>query len=639
MIGTILGHRYKLLEKIGGGGMADVYRALDQILLREVAVKILRQQYAHDNEFIKRFQREAHAAASLSHKNVVAIYDVGEEKDKDIHYIVMEYVEGFTLKDLIRKKGRLPVKEALDIAEKICSALDHAHQNHIVHRDIKPHNILIGYHGEVKVTDFGIARAVSEATITHTSSVLGSVHYLSPEQARGGWTDEKTDLYSLGIVLYEMVTGKLPFSGDSPISVALKHLQEDFIYPKEIDPNIPQSVENIILKALVKDPTKRYSSAKEMLIDLQTALNLDRVNEPQFQVDEDDLIDDQETMIIPALKEIDDNEHTTFSKHSRRERKRSILSKLTIVFIVISFILLGVYGFQSIVDKFIVPEVKVPALELKNKDDAVKILNDLNLNYQIVERFDSNVEKGLVIKQEPSQGSVIKVNQEVTLFVSLGKEKVAMPNLINKQRNTASFILQQQGFTNVEIIDAYSDKAPSGEVFRQEPLPEELVIPDETKILLFISKGKEKFEMPNLIGLTESEARAILLKYDLEIGEIKKDFTFEQDKGKVYRQFPFDPGREVTIGDKVDLYISLGYPQDAKSIYSDILVPLNGDQQAEITIVIRDSRERDIVWKKENVTGSKFYDQIELILLPGHKGTISVYKDGKLYLKKTVDYY
>lgn len=249
LLGTTIGHRYKILEKIGGGGMADVYLANDKLLNRQVAIKILHHQYINDNEFVKRFRREAQAASSLSHENIVTIYDIGEEKD--IYYIVMEFIKGYTLKDLINKSGSIEVKQALDIA-KICDALDHAHQNKIIHRDIKPHNILIGYNGEIKVTDFGIARSASQVTITHTGSVLGSVHYSSPEQARGGWTDEKTDLYSLGIVLYEMVTGELPFSGESPISIVLKHLEENFVYPKEINPSIPQSVENIIIKALVK---------------------------------------------------------------------------------------------------------------------------------------------------------------------------------------------------------------------------------------------------------------------------------------------------------------------------------------------------------------------------------------------------
>lgn len=251
MIGQDLGGRYEILTRIGGGGMALVYKAHDVLLNRKVAVKVLRQQFVHDEEFIRRFRREAQSAAALSHPNVVSIYDVGQEEDT--HYIVMEYIEGHNLNEIIQERAPLQPDEAVRIAMQIADALDHAHQNHIIHRDIKPHNILIGKNGRVKVTDFGIARAVTSSTITQTGSVIGSVHYFSPEHAKGINTGEKSDLYSLGIVLYQMLTAKLPFLGESPISVALKHLQENFEEPRIVNPHIPQSVENVILKAMRKN--------------------------------------------------------------------------------------------------------------------------------------------------------------------------------------------------------------------------------------------------------------------------------------------------------------------------------------------------------------------------------------------------
>jgi serine/threonine-protein kinase len=270
MEGRVLGNRYELIEKIGGGGMALVYKAKCRLLDRVVAVKILRPEFTNDEEFVKRFRIEAQAAASLSHPNIVSIHDVGHEDD--VHYIVMEYVDGITLKEYILKKGLLSWKEAVSIASQICSAIEQAHRNSIVHRDIKPHNILITRDGIAKVADFGIARAVSSSTITMVGSTIGSVHYFSPEQARGGYTDEKSDLYSLGIALYEMVTGRVPFDGETPVAVALKHIQDQPVPPLDYESSLPKGVNDIIMKAIKKDQSKRYQSASEMLSDLKGAV-------------------------------------------------------------------------------------------------------------------------------------------------------------------------------------------------------------------------------------------------------------------------------------------------------------------------------------------------------------------------------
>ncbi|HZG76984.1 MAG TPA: Stk1 family PASTA domain-containing Ser/Thr kinase, partial [Paenibacillus sp.] len=300
MNGTTLSGRYELIERVGGGGMALVYKARDTLLNRHVAVKVLRQQYVHDEEFIRRFRREAQSAASLSHPNVVSIYDVGQ--DGETHFIVMEYVEGANLNDIIKAQAPLQTAEAVHIATQICDALEHAHTNGIIHRDIKPHNILIGKNGRVKVTDFGIARAITTSTITQTGSVIGSVHYFSPEHAKGVTAGEKSDLYSLGIVLYQMLTARLPFIGESPISVALKHLQEPVEDPRVVNPMIPQSVENVILKSLRKRPEERYVSAGEMLRDLESCLAPERRGEPKWTYASDDEDDAEATRVIPAIR-------------------------------------------------------------------------------------------------------------------------------------------------------------------------------------------------------------------------------------------------------------------------------------------------------------------------------------------------
>src|SRR5699024_7624896 len=281
IIGHLLNERYRIKRRIGGGGMANVYLGYDLILERNVAIKVLRMEFVNDPEFVERFDREAQAATSLSHPNIVSIYDVGEEDD--ILYIVMEYIDGLTLKEYVMQHGPLSVEIAVDIMEQLTSAIQHAHENGLIHRDIKPQNVLIDHHGTVKVTDFGIAIALSATALTQTNSVLGSVHYLSPEQARGGKATKKSDIYSLGIVFYELVTGQMPFSGQSPVSIALKHLQNDTPSVRQINPAIPQSVENIILKATTKDPFNRYQSVAEMEHVISISLNPENINEPKFE--------------------------------------------------------------------------------------------------------------------------------------------------------------------------------------------------------------------------------------------------------------------------------------------------------------------------------------------------------------------
>ncbi len=315
MIGTVLGNRYEIVEKIGGGGMALVYRAKCRLLNRYVAIKILRDEYINDEEFIKKFRRESQAAASLSHPNIVNIYDVGVDiKDgQEIQYIVMEYIKGKTLKEIIREKGKLTVEETIDYSIQIAEALEHAHKNHIVHRDIKPHNIMLTEDGRIKVTDFGIARAATASTVTNTSNVIGSVHYFSPEQARGGYTDEKSDIYSLGIVMYEMITGKVPFEGDSPITVALKHIQEEIVPPRKIDNTIPIGLENIIMNCVKKSQGDRYATASELLADLRKT----KLSEGKFPI-ENINSNDAPTRIIPAIEDKDENKMKKVNKNKKK---------------------------------------------------------------------------------------------------------------------------------------------------------------------------------------------------------------------------------------------------------------------------------------------------------------------------------
>ncbi|MED4581803.1 Stk1 family PASTA domain-containing Ser/Thr kinase [Brevibacillus choshinensis] len=638
MEGQRLGGRYQLEARVGGGGMAIVYKAKDLILNRPVAVKVLRSQFGTDEDFVNRFRREAQAVASLSHPNVVGVYDVGQEGDT--HYMVMEYIEGYTLKEVIIQRGALPVEEAVRIAEQICDALDHAHQNQIIHRDIKPHNIMIGKNGRVKVTDFGIARAVTSTTITHTNAMLGSVHYFSPEQARGGITGEKSDIYSLGIVLYEMVTGELPFSGDSPISVALKHLQEPLPEPRQVNPAIPQSVENVILKSLVKDPFLRYSSAREMLEDLETCLFPERLNEEKLTFPEDE----EMTRVVPIITQdmLDNhgNGRTGGGTRSRYEQQREDdeeqkpqkkwwMKTLFWAAGIGLFLVLAFFGFNFLLNVFpSVPEVQVPYVEGTEVTLAQKKIEDANLVAKIVEEANDTIEKGMVIRQDPAPPMRLKEKAVVTLYVSKGQQAVPMPNLVSLSRTVAEQTLKQLGFKteNITFEEVEDDKAEAGEVIGQSPEATTNVFPTKDSVRVTVSKGKAYVKMPDVTGKTMEQARVELFKLGLAIGEIKEEPSFKYDKaGVVLSTHPYEVGMNVQKGVAIPLTVSNGqYPQDAKLANAPVYVEVVPGETAEIKIEVSDSRGDAQVFK-ETITESKEYD-VPVVLSPQKDAVIKVFK-------------
>ncbi|ELK41799.1 Stk1 family PASTA domain-containing Ser/Thr kinase [Brevibacillus agri] len=628
MEGQRLGGRYQLESRVGGGGMAIVYKARDLILNRPVAVKVLRSQFGTDEDFVNRFRREAQAVASLSHPNVVGVYDVGQEGDT--HYMVMEYIEGCTLKEVIIQRGALPVEEAVRIAEQICDALDHAHQNQIIHRDIKPHNIMIGKNGRVKVTDFGIARAVTSATITHTNAMLGSVHYFSPEQARGGITGEKSDIYSLGIVLYEMVTGELPFSGDSPISVALKHLQEPLPEPRQVNPNIPQSVENVILKALVKDPFLRYASAREMLEDLETCLFPERLNEEKLTFPVDEEMTRVVPIITPEMMEGHTSGRTGVGQRSRHEPseededdkppKKWWVKALFWVGGIGLFFVLAFFGFNFLLNVFpSIPEVPVPYVEGIQVELAEDKIKEKNLVPQIVEEASDTIEKGMVIRQDPAPPMRLKEKAVVTLYVSKGQELIDMPNLVTLPRATAEETLKKNGFKleMVTFVEEEDDKAEVGTVIRQSPEANEKVYPGKTSVKVTISKGKAFVRMPDVRGKSVEAAQVELFKKGLGVGEIKEVPTYTTDKaGEVLSTHPYDPGMQVQKGVAVPLTVSNGqYPQDAKSAVATVYVEVVPGETVEVKIEVTDARGEAKVFQQETIAENKEYD-VPVVLSP-----------------------
>lgn len=643
MNGKKLASRYQLLERVGGGGMAVVYKAKDILLDRIVAVKILRPQYALDDDFVHRFRREAQAAARLSHPNVVSIYDVGVEED--IHYIVMEFVEGPTLKEYITQSAPLPLREAVDIARQIAEALEHAHQHHIIHRDIKPHNILLGKNLRVKVTDFGIARAVTSSTITHTGSVLGSVHYFSPEQARGGITGEKSDIYSLGIVLYEMLTGTLPFSGDSPISVALKHLQDSFTEPRKLNPLIPQSVENIILRCLAKDPLLRYASATELIADLYTCLNPERANEQKIDLEED--LDEEATKIMPAITEKDyqtriadketrdeDEEEWNNEDWEEDKPKRSLWTALGFSFLVLFLLAFGLYqGFKYITNLFYVPEVVIHDVTNLPLEEAIKILEEQNLKVNHTQtRYSDEVEEGHVISQNPAAGTSVKENTYVSLTVSLGKEKEPMPRLVSLPVETALRYIQDYQH---QIIEETTDEQAPGYVLRQVPEPGEMVVPEDTLVILYVSKGVEKVSLPNLVGKSVVEAEAELTRHKLQLNaSINEDFS-DLPEGLIFKQAP-EPGEQVDVGSSITVWVSKGYKETTRDKIIEVPIELEEYEVAQIRIYIKDETgEKWVV--NEMIDQSKTY-QLAVKVSREQKGIVQVFKNDELYFRQDVTF-
>lgn len=656
--------------------MALVYKAHDVLLNRNVAVKVLRQQFVHDEEFIRRFRREAQSAAALSHPNVVSIYDVGQEEDT--HYIVMEYVEGNNLNEIIKERAPLQAEEAVRIAAQICDALEHAHHNQIIHRDIKPHNILIGKNGRVKVTDFGIARAVTSSTITQTGSMVGSVHYFSPEHAKGTATGEKSDLYSLGIVLYQMLTGKLPFLGESPISVALKHLQETFAEPRELNPYIPQSVENVILRAMRKNPNERYHSAADMLRDLETCLKPERLREPKVEFSNPDF---DETRVMPAIRgnlsdtlaasqaaaradkaplapERIERDRTAYVKErpsaaavaAQQEtpadsddrwdssglddkRKRKWVKPVVTVASTLIVIALVYWGAMTVLGWFDIEEVAVPNVVNMTETDARNALDKAGLKVEepTVRTDKEGVAKDIVYEQsKPNQR--VKVGSFIKLYVSTGPEMKTAENYLGKDYEDAVAALVALGVDEKRIgkDEIYSDETP-GSVLEQSPQAGEAFDPKKAEFHLTVSQGKETLKMPKLIDLKQTTAIDLIRSKGLTINEA--DIVFEpsyKEKGTVIAQYPYDPDAEVSKGAAITITVSSGTPDDAlEYTFNMIISPAQAGKTSEIRIVYSDATGEKIEWGKRKIKDTQPFP-VKVTLAPNTEAKVEIYRDKQL---------
>ena len=527
MKGIILGGRYELLEKIGEGGMSEVYKARCNKLNRFVAVKILKKQFADNEDISQKFKREATAIANLSDTNIVNVLDVGTQDNMD--YIVMEYVSGKTLKELINYSGKLSYNTAIKIALQIAKALDCAHRNNIIHRDIKPQNILVTEDGEVKVSDFGIAKSTDSQTITNTTSIIGSAHYLSPEQAKGTYIDFRSDLYSFGIVLYEMVTGRLPFEGDSPVTVALKHLQEEPVPPKNINPAIPDSLNKLILKAIQKEPIKRYQNAKEIIQDLQKIQeNPDVIiGQNKSNIDNDSTIvmtpiNTNNTSHISKLEDdyYDDEDYDDYDdeedKPKKKKNKTGLKKTLIVIGAILAILLLGSVGFFLAGGAGVTNEVEVPNIVGKLTDDVKNQVEQLGLKLEVKSTEKSDELENTILEIDPKAGTKVKKGSVINAIVSAGEEQIEMPDLRTYERTNIEKTLKAKNLNNYEITEEYSDEVEKGYLIKQSP-DAGTKVSKNTEIKIIVSKGPEtKFvDIVDVTGKTLSEAKELLKGLDV----------------------------------------------------------------------------------------------------------------------------
>lgn len=681
-IGMLISGRYEIIEKAGTGGMADVYKAMDNRLNRYVAIKVLKQEYSLDTKFVTKFRAEAQSVAGLTHPNIVAVYDVGDENG--LYYIVMEFVEGITLKKYIEHKGKLDIMEALGIAIQIAQGLLAAHDNHIIHRDIKPQNIIISREGKVKVTDFGIAKATSSNTIT--SNVMGSVHYISPEQARGGFSDEKSDIYSLGITMYEMLTGTVPFTGDSTVSVALAHIQEEAPPLSAFEKDIPKSIEMIVSKCIQKKPELRYLNVSDLINDLKKAIADPEgdfvkiapalgTDGPTIHISDEDLKDiksrskavivsnEEDNLDLSDIEKEADNDSDIDPKLEKAVVIGSIVAgvilAMIVIFIIVKFVMAG-RGTDAPAEESALPTVAVTAeadpdddtettsgvvlddLTEMDKQEAMAYLNslDMDISIDIDEEYSDDIEKGKVIKSNPSEGTTLRNGDSVTLVISSGPEPVAIPSVAGKSPDDARKILEEAGLTT-EVSYENSDTVDVEKVIGTKP-EEGKEVADGSKVTIIVSKGKktEYVKVPDLTGLTQKKAIKALEKVGLSLGKVTEENSDTVPSGSIISQTQIK-GSEVEKGTIVGVTVSIG-PEITYKYIGSITISDNPftdeSQSGMIKLVLSQDGSTKVVGEETMMNFYSFPLQVSAEGFSESEGEITMYVDGVKYHEYNISF-
>ncbi len=651
MVGRVFNNRYEILEEVGKGGMAYVYKARCKLLNRIVAIKVLRDDLEGDSEFLKRFNTEATAAANLTHPNIVSIYDVGVHEER--HYIVMEYVEGISLKQYISKNAPLDVKDALSIAYQICDALQSAHEKGIVHRDIKPHNILIDSERRVKVADFGIARATSGSTMTATDNILGSVHYISPEQARGGYVDCKSDLYSLGVVMYEMITGKLPFDNESPLAVAMMHCNDKPKPMSEIGESVSGSVEALVMKCLLKETKDRYQTASELKTDIIKLLenpeaDIFGILPVAEDVEENEVVPDMDkTQKFSVVTDEMLEKHKKATREKADEENREKPSKkmfigaiITALLIVGVFSIFATYVFfpdAAIFQAFSNEDIKVPDVTDLTYEQAEEVIVAKNLKIEIKdERESGDVDEGHIISQNPKGGRYVKRDSVVYVVVSKGAKSIRLEDYTNHEYKEAKIALEKLGF-EVDKLEQNDNEVEENYIIKQKPAGGE-VVDYGSVITLYVSTGIEDREVvvPRLVGETLEKAKKLIEQNELTVGDI----TYEKsvlDKGIVIKQ-SIGAGESANVTTAIELVVSNGEEEVENA---------DTPKQKEKLLSIALPQDKDQVTLKICANGEKIHESIQhpktnpeySIKVKGSSVTnFEIYFDGVLHDSQTIDF-
>lgn len=696
--GMMIGDRYEIIGLVGSGGMADVYKAKCHKLNRFVAIKVLKREFSEDKTFLTKFRVEAQSAAGLSHPNIVNVYDVGD--DDGIYYIVMELVEGITLKDYIRENGRMDVKQAINFAVQIAAGIEVAHNNHTIHRDIKPQNIIVSNNGNLKVTDFGIAKAATSTTVA-SNTAMGSVHYISPEQARGGYSDERSDIYSLGITMYEMVTGKVPFEGDNNVTVALMHIQGDMIPPREYYPDIPPTLEQIILKCTQKKPERRYLTASALIGDLKRVLanpNGDFVRmvptldtSPTVMISEDEVsrIKTESSRHNGSVQAAENPRNNKTSNHDRRRAMAEVeddeidqvedddsdddaanegrmdpkMEKLVIVLGIVAAVIVGMlilffvgrglnmfkFNSKEPTDEITTSseasttpvtegttqaeEVEVPALEGKNLTAAKELLDSLKLKYEIETKQSNVVAVDCIITQDIAAGTKVEPNSSILLTVSTGKEKVAVPNVLNMAEDKAKAKIEDEDL-NAKREYIYHDTVEKGNVIKQSPAQGSMVDVG-SNVTIYISDGPEitDVSVPNLTKLNKTQAIEQLTKAGLKLGDVTQEYNETVAQGLVIDQ-DYKEGSKLPKGSAVSVTISKG-PEPVEYTYkARVIIPADNNPFTEegesgvIELRLEQNGKTKTIFR-ETLTYSDFpYDIGEVEGMEEGNGIITIYLNG-----------